>query len=187
MAFSREREPVLTQSSTIHSVSLWVVAPILHVNVCNGQRIRKTHWYAKFETSCSRPNHHYAPPTASQNETALQNLFYGQTANVVLAFILRLLFGTLLTTKKGMFFYTTTGVGSQYLYTRLKAMGTPKRDASGTMISPGEDLNQPGVTEWMFDVLYISCTLYFSRSFLQPLNRLHYRNRGCSSWQRSAG
>jgi hypothetical protein len=24
-------------------------------------------------------------------------------------------------------------------------------------MSPGDDLNQPGMTEWTFDVLYISC------------------------------
>lgn len=36
-------------------------------------------------------------------------------------------------------------------------MGTPKRDTTGQLISSGEDLNQPGVTEWMFDVLYVAC------------------------------
>jgi len=26
-------------------------------------------------------------------------------------------------------------------------------------VSPGDDLNQPGMTEWTFDILYISCEL----------------------------
>ncbi len=36
-------------------------------------------------------------------------------------------------------------------------MGTPRRDSTGNLVSPGDDLNQPGMTEWMFDILYISC------------------------------
>lgn len=36
-------------------------------------------------------------------------------------------------------------------------MGTPRRDSTGNLVSPGDDLSQPGMTEWTFDVLYISC------------------------------
>ena len=36
-------------------------------------------------------------------------------------------------------------------------MGSPKRDATGIVVMSGDDLNQPGITEWMFDILYIAC------------------------------
>jgi hypothetical protein len=39
----------------------------------------------------------------------------------------------------------------------LVKIGTPRRDpTTGMLISYGEDLNQAGVTEWCFDVLYVT-------------------------------
>jgi hypothetical protein len=52
----------------------------------------------------------------------------------------------------GVFFGPTFFI-SRYLTT----MGRPKRDAAGTLISPGEDLNQSGLTEYAFDVIYVTC------------------------------
>jgi hypothetical protein len=39
----------------------------------------------------------------------------------------------------------------------LEKIGTTRRDAAGTLISSGEDLNQPGITEWCFDIVYVTC------------------------------
>lgn len=37
------------------------------------------------------------------------------------------------------------------------SVGSPRRDAAtSTLIAPGEDLNAPGVTEWCFDVIYVT-------------------------------
>jgi hypothetical protein len=36
-------------------------------------------------------------------------------------------------------------------------IGKPKRDAAGTLLSAGDDLNQPGLTEYAFDVIYVTC------------------------------
>ena len=94
--------------------------------------------------------------SASQNEAAIQNLFYGQLLSHLLPLVVRWLLKTH-TTKKVVFFFTFSFIVSQFIYHRLVKMGTPKRDSIGQLISSGEDLNQPGVTEWMFDVLYVAC------------------------------
>ncbi|ETW84285.1 hypothetical protein HETIRDRAFT_123913 [Heterobasidion irregulare TC 32-1] len=96
-----------------------------------------------------------AKKTASQNETVIQNLFYGQLLSHLLPLVVRWLLKTH-TTKKVAFFFTFSFIVSQFIYHRLVKMGTPKRDNTGQLISSGEDLNQPGVTEWMFDVLYVA-------------------------------
>ncbi|KAI0068985.1 DUF788-domain-containing protein [Artomyces pyxidatus] len=95
---------------------------------------------------------------ASQNEAALKNLFYGQTISNVLPILLRILFrlwgnGA---SKTAVVFYTFSLALSQLLYRQLVKMGTPKRDATGSLAYAGDDLNQPGMTEWFFDILYIS-------------------------------
>jgi hypothetical protein len=38
----------------------------------------------------------------------------------------------------------------------LEKIGTTRRDAAGTLISSGEDLNQPGITDWCFDIVYVT-------------------------------
>lgn len=54
----------------------------------------------------------------------------------------------------GMFFAPTFFI-SRYMTT----MGRPKRDAAGALTSPGEDLNQSGLTEYAFDVIYVTCAV----------------------------
>ncbi|KAI0307378.1 hypothetical protein B0F90DRAFT_1665592 [Multifurca ochricompacta] len=58
--------------------------------------------------------------------------------------------------KRAIAMYTLSLTLSHFLYQHLKKIGTPRRDSTGNLTSPGSDLNQPGMTEWMFDVLYIS-------------------------------
>ena len=38
----------------------------------------------------------------------------------------------------------------------LVKIGTPKKDPSGMLISSGEDLNQAGMTEWCWDIIYVA-------------------------------
>jgi len=42
------------------------------------------------------------------------------------------------------------------LYSFLVKAGSPRRDASGALISPGDDLNQPGLLDWSWDVVYVT-------------------------------
>lgn len=43
-----------------------------------------------------------------------------------------------------------------FLYIFLSNAGTPRRDTQGTLISPGSDLNQTGLIEWSWDILYVT-------------------------------
>ncbi|VDC02584.1 unnamed protein product [Peniophora sp. CBMAI 1063] len=99
-----------------------------------------------------------AKKIASQNEAALKNLLYGQILANLVPFLVRLLYRALgrgTSIKIWILSAIATGI-SQFIYGRLAALGKPRRDANGMVVSAGADLNQPGVTEWMFDVLYIS-------------------------------
>ncbi|KAI9428682.1 hypothetical protein H4582DRAFT_2107612 [Lactarius indigo] len=95
---------------------------------------------------------------ASQNEGAIKNMLYGQLLCNLIPMIIRILFRgqTLRDSKKAVIFYSLSLALSQFLYQHLKKLGTPRRDSTGNLVSSGEDLNQPGMTEWMFDILYIA-------------------------------
>ena len=96
---------------------------------------------------------------ASQNEVAIKNMLYGQLLCNLAPTIIRILFRgqTFRDSKKAIIFYFLSLGLSQFLYQHLKKLGTPRRDSTGNLVSPGDDLNQPGMTEWIFDILYISC------------------------------
>ncbi|KAI0269203.1 hypothetical protein BC834DRAFT_865274 [Gloeopeniophorella convolvens] len=99
-----------------------------------------------------------AKKTASQNEAAIKNLLYGHLLSNILSLLVRVLFRWQSSrhSKKAIIFYVLSLALSQLLYRYLTKMGTPRRDATGNLVSPGDDLNQPGLTEWIFDILYIS-------------------------------
>lgn len=64
--------------------------------------------------------------------------------------------------KGSLAIYIVTFFPAFFLSNYLIKIGTPRRDpTTGTLISYGEDLNQPGVTEWCFDILYITCGCLF--------------------------
>ncbi|KAH9978014.1 DUF788-domain-containing protein [Lactifluus volemus] len=95
---------------------------------------------------------------ASQNEAAIKNMLYGHVLSNLLPLLIRILFQwqDFQPSKKAITFYCLTLALSQFLYQYLKKTGTPKRDPTGNLVSPGDDLNHPGMTEWIFDILYIS-------------------------------
>ncbi|KAI0303179.1 DUF788-domain-containing protein [Russula brevipes] len=95
---------------------------------------------------------------ASQNEAAIKNMLYGHVLGNLLPLLIRVLFQwqTFRQSKKAIVLYSISVALSQFLYHHLKKMGTPRRDSTGNLLSPGDDLNQPGMTEWIFDILYIS-------------------------------
>jgi hypothetical protein len=86
-------------------------------------------------------------------------MLYGQLLCNLVPALIRILFRgqTFRDSKKAIVFYFLSLALSQFLYRHLKRLGTPKRDSTGNLVSSGDDLNQPGMTEWMFDILYISC------------------------------
>lgn len=67
---------------------------------------------------------------------------------------------SLLPSKGSLAIYIVTYLPALFLSRYLERMGTSRRDpTTGALISPGEDLNQAGVTEWCFDILYVTCEL----------------------------
>lgn len=77
-----------------------------------------------------------------------------------ISLVLRFLFrrGSLPPSKTSLAIYIVTFFPSLFLSNYLIKIGNPRRDpTTGTLLSYGEDLNQGGVTEWCFDILYITC------------------------------
>ncbi len=86
-------------------------------------------------------------------------MLYGHLLGNLLPLLIRILFRwqAFQQSKKAIVLYCGSAALSQFLYQHLKRTGTPRRNSTGNLVSPGDDLNQPGMTEWTFDVLYISC------------------------------
>lgn len=78
----------------------------------------------------------------------------------ILSLFLRLLFrqSSLPPSQGSLLIYVLTYLPALFLSRYLENIGTARRDpTTGTLISSGEDLSQPGVTEWCFDILYVTC------------------------------
>ncbi|KAG8990477.1 hypothetical protein FRB90_001753 [Tulasnella sp. 427] len=99
-----------------------------------------------------------AKKTAADNEKALQNLRYGMIISSALYAILRLILPPhkFPPTFWSSTIYVLTAIPTIVLYRYLHAAGTPKRDAAGTLISPGDDLSQPGLLDACWDVIYVT-------------------------------
>ncbi|KAF8974615.1 hypothetical protein BDZ97DRAFT_1751368 [Flammula alnicola] len=96
---------------------------------------------------------------ANQNESAVKTLRLGMILPTILSLVLRFLFrrSSLPPSKGPLAIYIVTFFPAFILSNHLVKIGTPRRDpTTGTLISYGEDLSQPGVTEWCFDILYIT-------------------------------
>lgn len=73
--------------------------------------------------------------------------------------LIRLIFRTKSLSPSRLSFWTTVliHVLSTGVARYLSKMGEPRRSTTGELILPGEDLNQPGVIEWCFDIIYVTC------------------------------
>jgi hypothetical protein len=97
---------------------------------------------------------------ANRNDVAVKTLKLGLMLPTVLSFLLRLLLrrSSLPPSKGSLAIYFVTLLPAFFLSNYLIKIGTARRDPStGALISYGEDLSQPGVTEWCFDILYVTC------------------------------
>ncbi|KAK0498411.1 hypothetical protein EDD18DRAFT_1157597 [Armillaria luteobubalina] len=96
---------------------------------------------------------------ASQNEITVKRLRIGLLLPTVLSFVLRFLLrrSAFPPSKTSLGIYIATFFPGFFLSNYLIKIGTTRRDpTTGTLMSYGEDLGQPGVTEWCFDVVYIT-------------------------------
>jgi SRP-independent targeting protein 2/TMEM208 len=129
---------------------------------------------------------------AAQNESSVKLIRLGMIIPTVLSFFLRLLFrrDSLPPSKASLAIYIVIFIPMFLLSNYLVKIGTARREPStGTLISPGEDLSQPGVTEWCFDILYITCATHLSDAF-HPLDLSFTRgvpNRQWSIWRMVLG
>lgn len=53
-----------------------------------------------------------------------------------------------------MYFLSFATAG--WLQYQLESVGTPKFDEKGAVLKSGDDLGQSGLTEYMFDVIYLT-------------------------------
>ncbi|KIY71798.1 DUF788-domain-containing protein [Cylindrobasidium torrendii FP15055 ss-10] len=96
---------------------------------------------------------------AQQNESTVKTLRLGLFAPTLISLVLRLLLHRSTQTKWSIIIYVLTYLPMFFLSNYLIRIGNSRRDpTTGTLISYGEDLSQPGVTEWCFDLLYITWT-----------------------------
>lgn len=121
---------------------------------------------------------------AQQNAETIKNLRLGMMVSVVLSLVLRLLFrrGSLSPVSPAFWIYVMSLIPSVFLSRYLSKIGSPRRDpTTGTLISSGEDLGRPGIIEWCFDVIYVTCryilNVYILRLILSNV-------RDMSSWKR---
>lgn len=99
---------------------------------------------------------------ANQNEAAIKTLKLGMIVPTIISLVLRFLLrrDTLPPSKGSLAIYIVTFFPAFFLSNYLVKIGTTRRDPlTGTLISYGEDLSQTGVTEWCFDILYVTCKL----------------------------
>lgn len=102
-------------------------------------------------------------PSANQNESTVKTLKLGLFIPTLISFLLRVLLrkSSLPPSKGSLAIYIVTFFPAFFLSNYLIKIGTTRRDpTTGTLISYGEDLNQSGVTEWCFDILYVTCMFF---------------------------
>lgn len=98
-----------------------------------------------------------AKKVAAQNEQTVKNLRIAYFATSISSLLLRFI---IFRHSYSIFQYILVAlpfIPSLFLFNYLSSLGRPTRDANGSLISSGADLNQGGITEWAFDVLYITC------------------------------
>jgi hypothetical protein len=76
----------------------------------------------------------------------------------ILALLLRLLLGhSAIPSKISSVLHVLTAVPLVILYKHLYSIGSPRRDPiTDALIGSGEDLNMPGITEWCWDIVYVT-------------------------------
>jgi hypothetical protein len=99
-----------------------------------------------------------AKKTAVQNTNAIRNLRIGLLVTCLSTLTLRFIIFRRPYDIVQYFLIALPFIPSFAIYNYLAKLGNPVRDGAGALLSPGSDLNQGGITEWCFDILYITCT-----------------------------
>jgi len=123
-----------------------------------------------------------AKKTAASNERAISNLRQGLLIATSLSMLIRIIFRTksISPTQLSFWVHIISHIPSTLIARYLARIGEPKRTGTGELISPGEDLKQPGVIEWGFDIIYVTCKRV-TNSPTATFWTVFYR--GVSSWE----
>ena len=106
-------------------------------------------------------------------------MFVPTIISLLLRFLLRK--ETLPPSKGSLAIYIVTFLPAFFLSNYLIKIGTTRRDpTTGTLISYGEDLSQTGVTEWCFDILYVTCQFLYLQRLPYSLTICH---RDLPDWE----
>ncbi|KZS98006.1 DUF788-domain-containing protein [Sistotremastrum niveocremeum HHB9708] len=99
-----------------------------------------------------------AKRTAAQNEAALKTLRISMLSCTAFSLVVRLFFirRSWPPSFFSIVFLAVTHVPSTLLYNYLVNLGSPRRDQSGQLLGSGGDLSQSGLTEYAFDILYVT-------------------------------
>ncbi|KAF8609336.1 DUF788-domain-containing protein [Ceratobasidium sp. AG-I] len=98
-----------------------------------------------------------AKKVAAQNEVAIRNLQMGMLIANALYWVLIVLFRRPVLARGPTILYVLTLIPTVVLYRHLTTIGRPRREPNtGALISPGEDLAQSGITEWCWDIIYVT-------------------------------
>ncbi|ORZ00490.1 hypothetical protein BCR43DRAFT_485306 [Syncephalastrum racemosum] len=105
---------------------------------------------------------------AAANLRTLDNLRKGIAIVNITYFLYRIVYHwATFTTSQLVLYMITTGV-SLFLYSTLEKSGRPRYDASGALISGGDDLNAEGMMAYMFDIIYITWFSQIMSAFVSP-------------------
>ncbi|KAI1330457.1 hypothetical protein F5Y16DRAFT_363231 [Xylariaceae sp. FL0255] len=88
---------------------------------------------------------------AKANAAALMNLHIGSLIVNTLFFIFNLLFK-----RRSLLLYVVLSIPSFICEFVLESTGRPKYDSNNALKTAGEDLAAPGLTEYMFDVIWVT-------------------------------
>lgn len=112
---------------------------------------------------------------AAHNDQAIKYLHLGMFLSLLISTAIRLLFGSAsFPSKTTVSVFISTLIPEIFLYRYLVKIGTSRKDPqTGALLSSGEDLNRQGVTEWCFDVIYITCKLLLSLRRVLAFQRTH--------------
>ena len=97
---------------------------------------------------------------ATANAVKIQNMRKAAVAVNVLFVVVRLVWYYRTTTKKTWFMYVTTNIAATLVQLQLEKIGMPRFTGDGTLVSAGEDLAQQGLTEYLFDIIYMTWIVY---------------------------
>jgi len=115
-----------------------------------------------------------AKKIAAQNESAIKNMRTALLVTCLASLTLRFILFQRSYSTFQLLLIALPFIPSITLYNYLTKLGRPIRDASGNLVSPGADLNQGGITEWAFDILYITWFCQLGSALLGEWINLFY-------------